>query len=338
MFGEQQTRTLLGPADPARSVSVAPPRMSAAQLIARAGQQPARHGRPSRRLVLAGTAATVVAGTVAAATYPRWRGNDGGGTYAEVGTVLVPITYQVTENPSPAGDQLRALAGRITGTPYDTGTGRYAYHHFKTWGGGASIAPGGYVMSYVKEIRTWGAPDGSGRIRNTMLAPEFPDEASRRYWQKAIPHWTPDPRKTQALSRPFQDLPPNPALANPPLPGDRAGLAATLKVRFGAGAAAKTVGDIYQTDLIPRQSRAEILEILAGVPGFVWRGEVTDRAGRGGVAITADDQAHQEQSLLVFDPRTGELLAHEMVAVFPGKHRVSSYDLFLEYGRTDQLG
>jgi hypothetical protein len=97
--------------------------------------------------------------------------------------------------------------------------------------------------------------------------------------------------------------------------------------------------------VVPRQTRATILRILAGVPGFVWRGEVTDRAGRTGVAVTADegDKQHHMQAVLVFDPRTGELLAHEFLALnWQGRlaplARVSEYTLLLAYDRTNQLG
>jgi hypothetical protein len=103
---------------------------------------------------------------------------------------------------------------------------------------------------------------------------------------------------------------------------------------------AEAITILYEQYVVPRQTRATILRILAGVPGFLWRGEVTDRAGRTGVAITADDQQHYIQMVLVFDPRTGELLAQELVALKPQQPlaRVSAYDLFLAYDRTDQPG
>jgi hypothetical protein len=64
---------------------------------------------------------------------------------------------------------------------------------------------------------------------------------------------------------------------------------------------------------------------------------VTDRAGRTGVAVTADDQQHHIQMVLVFDARTGDLLAQEYVTLKP-QREVSSYSLFLAYDRTNQRG
>ncbi|WP_255511200.1 hypothetical protein [Micromonospora sp. WP24] len=82
------------------------------------------------------------------------------------------------------------------------------------------------------------------------------------------------------------------------------------------GAAQRTVvkqlGGLYGLYVVPRRTRAEILRVLADVPGFRWRGQVVDRAGRKGVAITFDDREHDQQSLLIFAPETGELLAYEV--------------------------
>jgi hypothetical protein len=100
------------------------------------------------------------------------------------------------------------------------------------------------------------------------------------------------------------------------------------------------VNYLYNQYVVPRQTRATILRLLAGVPGLAWRGKVTDRAGRTGVAVTAYDKQRESQTILVFDPRTGELLAHEDVAPKPKLPlgRVSYYNLFLAYDRTNQLG
>ena len=79
-----------------------------------------------------------------------------------------------------------------------------------------------------------------------------------------------------------------------------------------------------------------VLDILADLPGLGWRGEVTDRNGRAGLAVTYDDVAHDEQWLLVFDQHTGVLLAKELVLLKSG--RVDVYSLFLATGRTNQPG
>ena len=121
-----------------------------------------------------------------------------------------------------------------------------------------------------------------------------------------------------------------------PLPADRARLVDLLKAQSGAGAVGKEVSTVFGRYVVPRETRAEILRILADVPGFLWRGGVTDRAGRDGVAITFDDPQNDQQSLLIFDPGTGELLAHELLTLSPV--RISSYQVILATDWTDQPG
>lgn len=52
--------------------------------------------------------------------------------------------------------------------------------------------------------------------------------------------------------------------------------------------------------------------------------------------LDATAGAHHEQMLLVFDPRTGELLAHEMVVL--DQARLAASLVILATDRTDQLG
>ena len=184
------------------------------------------------------------------------------------------------------------------------------------------------------------------------MAPEYPNEASRQYWEQLpLPSTPPqiggpaytvgpggstssDPSTAAGSSAPGD--PPSPSVVGPsaPLPGSPTQLANVLNVNVGAAALAKNVNNLYRGYVIPTQTRAQILNLLAGVAGFTWRGEVTDRAGRNGVAITADDPTHDQQMMLIFNPTTGELLAHEDVRL--QKPEVLAYTLFVSYDRTDQ--
>jgi uncharacterized membrane protein len=114
-------------------------------------------------------------------------------------------------------------------------------------------------------------------MRTRTLAPEYPDEASRRFYEKMLP------ATHQALPNepPYSDLPPGQAGGTEPLPTTRAQLVKLLDVQYGPGALAKKLGTLYEAYAIPRATRALILDILAGVPGWSWRGGVTDRAGAG---------------------------------------------------------
>ncbi|WP_346119333.1 CU044_5270 family protein [Micromonospora coerulea] len=336
MFGEERTRTLLGPADPARNTPVAPPRFSAYDLMARAGATaapvlPRRPARPTRRLVLAAGAVAAAAG-VATVVHPFAPTAPGGSTTAgpsnaEPGMVLVPVAYQFDAGALPAGAPLRALAGRLAATGYDTRAGRYLYHHTKTWGDPVMTSDDGrHTVAFADETKVWQPLDGTGRQVTVQLEPQYPDQASRDYWRGKL---TSGPQGAPGAM-------PLPPMELAPLPSGQAGLRELLKVRFGAGAASKEVSTVYGRYAVPRRTRAEILRVLADVPGFRWRGEVTDRAGRKGLAITFDDRSHNAQSLLIFDPRTGELLAHERLTLSPV--RISAYQVILETDRTDRLG
>ncbi|MEV0427165.1 CU044_5270 family protein [Micromonospora sp. NPDC050495] len=336
MFGAERTRTLLGPADPARTAAVAPPRVSAHDLINQAGGTAMaarrRPVRPTRRLVLAAGTLAVAAGAVAVLQpfdRPAPDGPRGSGSAA--GPVLVPVAYQFAADPPAAGPHLRALAGRIKDAEYDHQGGRYTYHHTKVWGDPVmSSADGRHHVAFASETKVWQAADGTGGQVNKQLEPEYPDQESRDYWRREL-----DRRPAAGLHANPTMIPLPPMELTPP-PADPSRLRELLKVKYGPGAASKEVSTLYGQYVVPRAIRAEVLRVLADLPGFRWRGQVTDRAGRAGVAVTFDDREHDAQSLLIFDPETGELLAHERLTLSPV--RISSYQVILDAGRTDRMG
>ncbi|MEU9826473.1 CU044_5270 family protein [Micromonospora chersina] len=337
MFGEQRTRTLLKPIDPARYSTIAPPRLPARDLINRAEAvtepvAPRRQARPTRRLVLtAGTLAVAVGATAIAQSF----GPNSPDTSqiasppgANPGVVLVPVAYG--SDARDAGSRLRALASKLVDTEYDNRTGRYMYHHTKTWGDPVMTSPDGHHhVAFADDTKIWQAVDGTGQQVTVQLEPQYPDQESRDYWQRNLKP------KAAASATPAPDTIPLPAIDLAPLPSGRAQLTDLLKVGLGAAAVSKEVSMVYGRYVVPRQTRAEILQVLAGVPGFRWRGQVTDRAGRKGVAITFDDRDNNAQSLLIFDPNTGELLAHERLTLSP--IRISAYQVILNTAWTDRL-
>lgn len=349
MFEEQRTRTLMGPADPVRAATVPPPRFTAHELIVRAegttGMNAARvdgpsPARPSRRWVLAAGALAIGAGATAAARSLVSPGTDGtgpgsgsrpgsrpGSGSGSAGSVLVPVAYEFGSGGKPAAAELRALADRLVDAPYDNRTGRYMFHDTRTWGDPVSSSEDGrYLMGYADETKTWRALDGTGRQSSVQLEPQFPDEASREYWRKAV----------ESLdTNPGAEVYPLDAQGFTPLPTDLAGLRRRLMVVHGAGAVPKQVASVYAGFVVPRATRAEILRIIADVPGFVWRGKVVDRAGRKGVAITFDDRVHEQQSLLIFNPTTGDLFAEELVTLAHGQ--ISAYQMIITTDWVDEL-
>ncbi|MEV4654957.1 CU044_5270 family protein [Micromonospora sp. NPDC049301] len=336
MFGAERTRTLLGPVDPARKAAVLPPPVPARDLIDRAGATGPAVGhrglRPTRRLVLAAGTLAVAAGAVA--VLQPFEGAtvdtpDVAG--AAPGPVLVPVAYQFDEDAPPAGPQLRALAGTLVDAEYDNRGGRYMYHHTKLWGDPVmTSADGRHHVAFADETKVWQAADGTGNQATIQLEPQYPDQESRDYWQRDLG------KRPAVAGTPAPATIPLPPRELTPPSADRAQLRELLKVPYGAGAVSKEVSTVYGRYVVPRQTRAEILRVLADVPGFRWRGQVTDRAGRKGVAVTFDDRPHDAQSLLIFDPKTGGLLAHERLTLAPV--RISSYQVIIATAWTDQLG
>ncbi|MEU8391261.1 CU044_5270 family protein [Micromonospora sp. NPDC048843] len=336
MFGAERTRTLLGPADPARNAAVGPPLVSARELIERASATETvaehRHVRPTRRLVLtAGTLAVAVGAVAVLQPFGEDAPDTPVGPPAAAGLVLVPVAYQFDADPPAAGPQLRMLADKIKDAGYDHQSGRYMYHHTKVWGSPVmTSADGRHHVAYASETKIWQALDGTGNQIRIQLEPQYPDQESRDYWQR------------ESAARPAATGTPAPSVRplSPedvrPLSADPSELRERLKVEYGAGAASKWVGTLYAQYVVPRATRAAVLRVLADVPGFRWRGQVTDRAGRKGVAVTFDDREHDQQCLLIFDPKTGELLADELLTLSPV--RISSYKVILDAAWTNQPG
>ncbi|MEU5942362.1 hypothetical protein ABZ807_25000 [Micromonospora sp. NPDC047548] len=184
MFGEERTRTLLGPADPARHSTIAPPRLSAHDLIVRAEAiaEPVAHrrqARPTRRLVL--TAGTLAAAVGAAAITQNFGPSSPDTSQiasppgADPGAVLVPVAYG--SGARDAGNQLRALASRLVDAKYDNRTGRYMYHHTKTWGDPVMTSPDGrHHVAFAADSKVWQAADGTGNQVTIQLEPQYPDQ------------------------------------------------------------------------------------------------------------------------------------------------------------------
>lgn len=343
--------TLLGPADPARDLAVPMPRYTAEDLIHHAEaapgepagpmlQAPAQTRRrspsarsPRRRLSFAAgaVAGVAVAVSLVAALVAGSPTADGPAPAppepAAFGPVVVPIAYEVATDPEPAADQLRQLAASLVEAPYEQDAGQYAYHRTQSWGDAVQTSPDGHVMSYVEETERWAGADGTIVQRHTVLGAQFPNEDSRRFWQGVLGEDdVPDSGPAGSVT-----LLPEPTGA---LPTDRAGLVDLLHVAEGPAAATQPVVTAFAHHLVPRPVRADILEILADTGGFVWRGDVTDRSGRAGVAISYDDTDHAQRHVLVFDPGTGVLLAHELVSL-AGDPEVAIYSV-LEYGHADE--
>ncbi|WP_327025097.1 CU044_5270 family protein [Micromonospora sp. NBC_01739] len=339
----QQLRDLLGPADPAQRMALVEPTLSAGQVIARAERGDPSPSRPRatrsrRRAVLVAApafAAVLLAGSVAVvlgrpSADPNVLPLPPQAGPAVAGTVLTPISYEIRDAAPDAAPALRNLAASITAADHDAKSDGYVYHHLRSWGATRALGPDNRQMGLAREAWTWSDSRGTGESRVRDLQPEFPDEESRRYWESIL-------ASSGANSGSAGPVVASSGAVGAREPLDPGDLASMLRTDSGAPAVAKAVNELYRVHVVPLAIRSKIIETLADVQGFQWRGAVTDRAGRQGVAVTTDDRQHGFQMVLVFDPRTGDLLAHENVRLATPQ-QVVAYNLFLEYDRRSSIG
>ncbi|MFF1873486.1 hypothetical protein [Kitasatospora herbaricolor] len=81
----------------------------------------------------------------------------------------------------------------------------------------------------------------------------------------------------------------------------------------GPAGAAEAVHDLVTERVLSPGQRAAVLRLLAALPGMAVSGEVVDRAGRPGVAFSADSAAGGLPTRYTFivDPVSGQLLGQE---------------------------
>jgi hypothetical protein len=334
---ETGIRALLGPADPARGAHVPPPPVSARQLIALTGDRKApRNGR--RILLAAGALAAVSA--VAGSAYGLRDGQpkqpnqpqepQANDTGFRLGPIVRPLALQFSGNPPGARAKLRELADRIVAAGFDGASGQYTYIHTISWNAVFDDAPGGKAqMISPQDTERWYAPGKNGRIHQVSLPPVYPNEESKKYWESK-----PKPKTTGTAPAKVNDLGPGMAGPDEPLTSDPAELVGSLGVDDGTAHVFSRIGEVSTYFLVPLAARAQIFRILSGLSGVVWRGTVTDRAGRGGVAVSTDDDDGVRQ-LLVFDPVTGVFLAWDTVE---HPDTVAGSSLLMSCERRDRIG
>ncbi|PFG39930.1 hypothetical protein ATJ97_2450 [Georgenia soli] len=310
--------------DPARDLAPPTP-AQAAHLRARIPTHaedlpaPAPLHRPRRRLALASAAAAVVLGVLSTAVLP--------GIISGTGTTATAAAIPMLEYAVPAGvdaaAELEQLADHVRETaPPDPAPGPYTYTHYResTW---ASEDRGdGVIERHPREVErwTWVAADGTSRTLD----------------------------KTDGVTGTYQDW-----------PAEGHGTAADLSgtpeqvVRRIAGAEPEErdgwelIGT-YQSDVsrygqFSAKDRAAFFEALATTDVTSY-GNVTDRAGRKGIAFGSSFQHDGlvDEYRIIVDPDTGAVLGSEDVITglkdASGEDEVvKSYLVILESGYADGL-
>jgi hypothetical protein len=75
--------------------------------------------------------------------------------------------------------------------------------------------------------------------------------------------------------------------------------------------------DLASRQPIPLASESGILRLLSRIHGLVNQGNVIDRAGRHGIAVSLDSTLLGDRYTLIFDPRDGQLLGFEQTLIRP---------------------
>ncbi|MEV4497754.1 CU044_5270 family protein [Micromonospora arborensis] len=292
--------------DPARDVPQWPPAPAVDWAAVAGAPVPDRGRRRWRRRALLGavatSAATLVAGVVAVqVTGPS------APVYAATPAPL-PVQYS-GEAPS-ARDALLTLAAALEAAPASPRpTGRFSFAQVGQWALDMSAGKGSTEVAVVAQvISTWRAIDGSGKVATVNLdrsdLEQRPDaEALVAAAARGVPEV--NTYGTGELAAVIAD----------PVPTDVNALEQALYAHQprvnGPKSAVRAVADLYRTTEVSRDVRIAALRFLARADGVLLRGTVTDRLGRQGLAVSVDSDNGGTRDLLVFDQRTGLLLAYE---------------------------
>ncbi|MEV0131380.1 hypothetical protein AB0H83_23315 [Dactylosporangium sp. NPDC050688] len=197
-----------------------------------------------------------------------------------------------TAGPSDAKALLERFADDLRNAPADPARARFEYLSLRIWDSFAAppaASPDG-AAAPVRRTQLWTSGQGSTR------AVELDENHGCRLLRDETgtelgPFDGPLPRDPDAIRRHI--------LHEPQPPG-------TVIDVFGQ------IADFYSARFVPLAARQGILRMLARQPGIHVQPQVTDRAGRTGIAVTLTFQPPMPFTVaktLIFDPRTGQLLA-----------------------------
>ena len=233
-----------------------------------------------------------------------------------VGAGTVVATHSHPSTPSPPAVQPPAVPPAATPTTLDQlataarsqprpGSGTYSYVHTLGWFQTSSSLQGGPAFD-VHTVRTdrqvWLDDNGVGRIRSVAADGHLGGTFDT----------TTNP--TAGGSRPT-------AIPTPPTPGGNAMAQLLAQYPDRTGAQWLTgMTDTWAARAVDPPTQAALLTIIAARADVTVGGPVTDRAGRTGITVSAEDTSSgaPTRHTLVLDPATGALLAAQGEQLAPG--------------------
>ena len=224
--------------------------------------------------------------------------------------------------PSPAAAAvLNRLAHLIAAQPLTLQPGQYLYvdsrndfSHF-TGLGGNSVCQ----TVAVRRRQIWIGADGSGLLRETTGPERFTSPADRAACLQANPKWQLQSGGTSNDWFAAQCLSLGPTNDWSSLSSDPRVLLQQMRQIDGGpptpGEDFVHIGDFLRETDAPPAVRATLYQAAALIPGIRLLGKVRDHDGRPGLGIAYPTQgpypSNGSTSELIFDPRTGELLAEQ---------------------------
>jgi hypothetical protein len=310
--------------DPFYGQPLAPPRRTPAELREIAGQ---RRRAAHRRRWFFGTplvAATAVVLVLAASRVlplppaPTLAPDPAASAPAAAQPAPEPLPLTEATHPAPARTQLAAMAARAAQSAGAGPVRRYTYMHTRTWSRDlGSGEPGAFHEEWL-----WYAADRSGRRVTARLSTGSREVVDYRPGAAPVVVGSPS--------------------ADPPILASQ--LADHHDFASGPQGPLRAVVDMYRYHVLDPDHRAAALRVLADTAGLLFRGEVTDAAGRTGVAVSVDSDHGATRDVAVFDRASGALLSYERVALLATARSpvrppaVISMVLFLAAGYVDDLG
>jgi hypothetical protein len=253
-------------------------------------------------------------------------------------TVTVTCPTPPAVGPVTARDDLLDLCQRVQKLADPPSTGRYTYTRVRIWS--VDTTPTRTEVSRTRPTRTSSGTDGPESVQDERLW-WAEDHSGIRRTIIGDGNSSPDPQVEHfrrgelhiAVDRPSSD----PTILIGQLEHQQ-------PAGTGPAGRLRAVADINDYHLLDPAQRATILRVLADTEGLTYRGRVSDRNRRTGIAISADSSNGTVRDTLLFDDDSGQLLSHERVEAATGLDQpdarpvVTSYMLYVERGRTDSAG
>lgn len=195
------------------------------------------------------------------------------------------------------------------------GPGQYLY--FSTREHATSMyVPGhgrtNFLFTESMDVEDWTSQDGSGRVVTEPTGITFPSPADRAAWESAgkpeLSSKTSDDRDSEGEGYTID-------LSGVPTDPDELLVAIERRELLGGEGADwvtfQIIGELLHLTYSSPEHRAALYEVAANFPGVDFQGDVTDPAGRRGVAVSFDGGGHRHE--LIFDPETAELLSERQI-------------------------